>query len=79
MSYPFVETPLALLKGVGPKRAELLAAELGVKTFGDLLLHAPFRYEDRSGFSSVGDISSDAVGVQLSGIILRVEQAGAAQ
>ena len=79
MSYPFVETPLALLKGVGPKRAELLAAELGVKTFGDLLLHAPFRYEDRSGFSSVGDIASDAVGVQLSGIISRVEQAGAAQ
>ncbi len=35
------------LSGVGGRRAELLA-KLGIHTLGDLLLHLPSRYEDRS-------------------------------
>jgi len=38
-------TPVTYLKGVGPRRAELLA-KLGITTAGDLLLHVPRRYED---------------------------------
>jgi ATP-dependent DNA helicase RecG len=41
---PFL--PLRYLKGVGPKRAEALAAD-GCATGWDLLSHLPFRYEDR--------------------------------
>ena len=78
MAHPFLDTPIALLKGVGPKRAEMLAAELGIRTFGDLLLHAPFRYEDRTGFAQISSIASDAVGVQLAGVVLKIEQVGAA-
>jgi len=48
---------LNALPGVGPKRAEQLA-RLGCLTVGDLLLHAPRRYEDRR---HVGPIS----GLQL--------------
>ena len=38
-------TPVTYLKGVGPRRAELLA-KLGITTAGDLLFHVPRRYED---------------------------------
>jgi ATP-dependent DNA helicase RecG len=34
------------LKGVGPRRGEMLA-RAGLATFEDLLFHLPFRYEDR--------------------------------
>ena len=43
------------LKGVGPQRAELLA-DRGIVTIEDLLLHFPFRYEDRIHFSRIRDI-----------------------
>ncbi|HYA27913.1 MAG TPA: ATP-dependent DNA helicase RecG, partial [Acidobacteriota bacterium] len=39
-------TPVQFLKGVGPKRAELLEAA-GWSTVEDVLYHLPFRYEDR--------------------------------
>ncbi len=39
--------PISQLKGVGPKRAELLAQK-GIHTILDLLFFTPIRYEDRS-------------------------------
>ena len=48
-----LESPIAYLKGVGPKRAELLKVELGIDTFFDLIQHLPFRYEDRSVFHKI--------------------------
>jgi ATP-dependent DNA helicase RecG len=48
-------TELMYLKGVGPKRAELLA-ERGLRTFNDLIGYLPFRYEDRIHFAKVRDI-----------------------
>ena len=41
-----LQTPLRFIKGIGPKRAEQLAA-FGLKTVEDLFYHLPFRYEDR--------------------------------
>ena len=41
-----LKMPVQFVKGVGPKRAEQLE-KLGIATVGDLLLHLPFRYEDR--------------------------------
>ncbi|MBK5101984.1 MAG: hypothetical protein JJE15_13485, partial [Desulfobacteraceae bacterium] len=35
------------MKGIGPKRAELLA-QRGLTTIQDLLIFTPIRYEDRS-------------------------------
>ena len=43
------------LKGVGPRRAELLAKR-GLRTFEDLLGYLPFRYEDRIHFAKIRDI-----------------------
>ena len=64
----------AFLKGVGPKRAELLRAEIGVDTIEDLLSYLPFRYEDRTQFCTVGTIATDEVAVQIRGHISRLEQ-----
>lgn len=38
--------PVQFVKGVGPKRAELLEKS-GIATVEDLVFHLPFRYEDR--------------------------------
>ncbi len=39
-----LDTPVQFIKNVGPVRAEAFAS-LGVRTLGDLIEHAPFRYE----------------------------------
>ena len=41
-----LETPVQFVKGIGPTIAKMLG-EKGVATVEDLLLHLPFRYEDR--------------------------------
>jgi len=43
------------LKGVGPTRAELLDAR-GIHTVEDLLYYTPFRYEDRTALTAVGEL-----------------------
>jgi ATP-dependent DNA helicase RecG len=49
------ETELMYLKGVGPRRAEILAKR-GLRTFEDLLGYLPFRYEDRIRFAKIREI-----------------------
>src|ERR1700722_1758248 len=48
-------TELMYLKGVGPRRAEILAKR-GLRTFEDLLGYLPFRYEDRIHFAKIREI-----------------------
>ncbi len=69
-----INTEIEFLKGVGPARAATLRSELGIKTCGDLLLHLPFRYVDRSKFYAVRDIVSDAAFVQLKGELTRITE-----
>ena len=57
------------LSGVGPQRAESLQKELGISTFGDLAYYFPYKYIDKSKFYYTTDIRSDAVNVQLKGVI----------
>jgi ATP-dependent DNA helicase RecG len=46
------------LKGVGPRRAKMLA-DAGIKTAGDLLRYLPMRYEDRTRFMQIRDLQED--------------------
>lgn len=61
----FFDTPVEYLKGVGPQRAALLNKELSVFTFGDLLQHYPFRYEDRTRFYKIAELTEEMPAVQL--------------
>ena len=45
--------PVSVLRGVGPRSAQRLAA-LGIETVQDLLFHLPRRYEDRTRVSPIG-------------------------
>jgi len=44
------------VKGIGPARAAMLESK-GLKTVEDLLLYAPFRYEDRSNVKTIRDLA----------------------
>ena len=74
MPYLQADTPVEFIKGIGPKRAEWLRSELGIYDAGDLLEHLPFRYEDRTDFIAVKDIASDAIAIQIKGVITDVKQ-----
>jgi len=66
-------TPIEYLKGVGPKRGDLLKTELGIFTLSDLLFHFPFRHEDRSSFHKISQLTPDGPTVLLRGKIRAVE------
>src|SRR5262249_53254578 len=55
-----LESPVQMIKGVGPERAELLRKR-GIHTLEDLLSYLPFRYEDRIKFAHVPDVKPGAV------------------
>jgi ATP-dependent DNA helicase RecG len=74
-----LDTPLAYLKGVGPKRAEMLQKELGVYTYADLLHHYPFRYIDRTRFYKVSELNIDMPLVQVVGKIISKDIVGEKQ
>jgi ATP-dependent DNA helicase RecG len=67
MSAAFFETRVEYLKGIGPQKAALLNTELRIFTYKDLLEHYPFRYEDRSKFHTINEITQEHLYVQLTG------------
>lgn len=72
----FFDTPVEYLKGVGPQRAALLNKELNIFTYGDLIQHYPFRYEDRTRFYSIREVNADMPYVQLKGKLTSKEIVG---
>jgi ATP-dependent DNA helicase RecG len=53
-----IEMPVQFLKGIGPRRSEMLAAH-GIRTIGDLIEYVPFRYEDRTQFRSIRSVQEE--------------------
>ena len=76
MSHAFLSTSIEYLKGVGPKRAEIIKKELGIYTYEQLLSYYPFRYIDRSKVHQIKNINSSEIHVQLKGKITRISEAG---
>lgn len=65
----FFETKIEYLKGVGPQKGVLLNKELGIFTYGDLIQHYPFRYEDKTRIHAITDLTKDSPYVQVKGVI----------
>lgn len=72
----YLDTPIEYLKGVGPRRAELLRAELDIDTFHDLLSFFPFRHIDRSRFHTIKEITTDLPYVQIRGKVSDIQLHG---
>jgi ATP-dependent DNA helicase RecG len=71
-----LDTPIDFLKGVGPLRSDLLKKELRIFTYGDLLMHYPFRYIDRSKIHTIAELRPDSPSIQLKGQIIKFEEKG---
>lgn len=50
---------IKFLRGIGPKRAELLEKNLGIRTYHDLLFHFPTHYIDRRSIHRIIDFAGD--------------------
>ena len=72
----FLDQDIKFLPGVGPKRAELLEKEIGIKTFGDLIYYYPYKYIDRTRFYKVNECHSQMPYIQVKGKIVSVETIG---
>ena len=72
----FFNTKIEFLKGVGPQRSALLNKELKIFTFGDLIQHYPFRYEDRTKFYKISELNPDMPLIQFQGTLRHMELVG---
>ena len=64
------KTDIKFLHGVGPKRAEMLAKQLDIHSYYDLLYYFPYRYVDKSKIHHIRDIEGDMPYIQLKGRFL---------
>ncbi|HLU90480.1 MAG TPA: ATP-dependent DNA helicase RecG [Cyclobacteriaceae bacterium] len=72
----FFDTKIEFLKGLGPRKAALINKELNIFTFGELIQHYPFRYEDRSKILKINQLHNDLHYVQLALRLRQVEVLG---
>lgn len=76
MDQQLLERPIVYLKGVGPKKGEMLNKELAIFTFADLLSHFPYRYVDKTSFYSIASIQEEGNSIQLRGILRSLKVLG---
>ena len=72
----FFDTSIEFLKGVGPQKAALIGKELALFTYGDLIQHYPFRYEDRTKFQKISEVHADMPFIQIKGRITKLDTVG---
>ena len=71
-----LDMEIQFLPGGGPKRAQLLDKELGIKTIGDLIRFYPFRYIDKSSFVRICDARPDMAYIQIKARVKRIDLYG---
>ncbi|NQY09344.1 MAG: ATP-dependent DNA helicase RecG [Flavobacteriales bacterium] len=76
MSKSILDTPIEFLKGVGPRKSEMLKKDFRIFTFADFISFYPFRYVDRSKFYRIDEVKSDAAYVQVIGQITSFTKVG---
>ena len=73
MNTYFLQTPIDRLKGLWPKRAEMLKKELGIQTYQDLLNLFPNRYLDRTQYYKIAQLQQTNAEVQIIGKITHIK------
>lgn len=68
-----LQTGIQYIKGIGPKKAEILKKSIDIETVNDLLEYFPFRYEDRSRLFKIHEIVSSATAIQVLGRVVDIE------
>lgn len=68
--YDILGQDIQFLPGVGPNRKKILKDELGISSFGDLLVYFPYKYVDRSRLYRIRELTGDMPFVQVLGEIL---------
>ena len=71
-----LDTDIKFLHGVGPKRAEMLAKEVGIRTFVDMLNFFPFRYVDRSIIYPIKELLPTMAYIQVRGKVIEIKHIG---
>ena len=74
--YSILNQEIKFLSGVGPKRAEILEKELGIKTYNDLIYYYPYKYIDRTKFHKISEINAQMPFIQVKGKIISFETIG---
>ena len=69
-----LDTSIEYLKGVGPRRAEILNKELQISTFYDLLNFFPYRYLDKTKLYKIKDVKNTESYIQFVGKITSIYQ-----
>jgi ATP-dependent DNA helicase RecG len=74
---PTLETPIQFVKGIGPAIAKVLA-EKEILTVEDLLMHLPFRYEDRLNPRELSELkageTASVIGEVRGAVLLRTKR-----
>lgn len=71
INYRVLQQTCEILAGVGPTLAAKLA-KCGIHTLADLLFHLPYRYQDRTRITPIGDLRSNDWAV-VTGKIVKTE------
>ena len=66
--------PIEFLKGVGPTRAKFLIQDFNIRTVEDLLYTFPFRYVDKTNYTTISEIGRDGEKVLLKAKITSVKE-----
>ncbi len=71
-----LDNEIIYLKGVGPKRAELLKKELNIFSYRDLIYTFPFRYHDRTKIYAINELTSSSAHIQIRGKVSMINTLG---
>lgn len=76
MENKLLNTGIAYLKGVGPQKAELIASEIGLFNYFDLIQYFPTKHVDKSALSQIKELSEEMGSVQLRGQLKQITTTG---
>lgn len=67
MTMDFLQTKIEYLKGIGPRKADVLKREFNIFTLNDLLYYFPFRHVDKATVYKISDIQAEGNYMQFRG------------